>query len=91
MSAQRLLWEDLAPVEIADGWLPEVPQMTASQVLDALAARHPMDGYNDEPGRWVFYREIVAGTGSYGGVPRFDALAVGLVPSVDYARVRQLR
>jgi hypothetical protein len=83
----RLLFPDLAPGEVADGWLPDLPQLTSAQVLDALAKRHPMDGIHGMPGRWVFLREVQASTGLYGDVQRFDALAVGLVPSVKYARV----
>lgn len=83
----RLLFPDLAPEDVAQGWLPDPPLVTSAQVIDALARRHPMDGYNGMPGRWVFVREVQAATGSYGDVQRFDALAVGLVPSVKYARV----
>ena len=39
------------------------------------------------PGRWVFVREVLATTGTWGEQQRFDALAIGLVPSVKYARV----
>jgi hypothetical protein len=60
--------------------------MTASEVLDAIAKRHRMDGWNG-PGRWVFCREVNEATGLWGQGQRFDAVAVGLVPSVNYARV----
>jgi len=82
-----LLWPELGPEEVESGWLPDLPKVTSSQVLDALARRHPMDGYDEEPARWVFAREIIAQTGMYADAQRFDALAVGLVPSVKYARV----
>lgn len=85
--SDRLLWPELEPNEEAAGWLPDFPKVTSAQVLDALAARHPMDGYNGMPGRWVFVREVQASTGAYADVQRFDAVAVGLVPSVKYARV----
>jgi hypothetical protein len=83
----RLLWPDLGPDESEAGWLVDVPQVTSSQVLDALARRHPMDGINGMPGRWVFVREVQASTGAYSDIQRFDAVAVGLVPSVKYARI----
>lgn len=83
----RLLWPELQEADQVSGWIAEAPALTASQVLDAVARRHPMDGYNGEPGRWVFCREVPATTGAYGDVQRFDAVAVGLVPSVKYARV----
>lgn len=81
-----LLWPELEEADQQAGWLPEVPVST-HQVVEAIGRRHPMDGYNGEPGRWVFFREVPAATGSYGDVQRFDAVAIGLVPSVDYARV----
>ena len=83
----RVLWPDLEPSAAAEGFLPDVPTLQSYDVLRALAARHPMDGFNGAPGRWVFLRETAAATGQYGDVQRFDALAVGLVPSVKYARV----
>lgn len=86
MSA-RLLWPDLEPEDDAGGWLADIPQVTTAQMLDALATRHPMTGWNAMPGRWVFVREVLATTGAWGEQQRFDALAVGLVPSVRYARV----
>lgn len=61
--------------------------MTAGTVLDALAARHDEGGWNGRPGRWVFLREVPAMTGSYEQTQRFDALAIGLVPSNGYARI----
>ena len=82
----RLLWPDLVPEDEADGWLPDFPKVTTEQVLRALSARHPMDGWNG-PGRWVFAREVNEATGLWGAGQRFDAVAVGLVPSVQYARV----
>jgi hypothetical protein len=86
MSAQ-LLWPDLEPEAIESGWLVEVPPLTSDQVLEAVARRHPMTGFGGRPGRWVFVREVDEATGTYSGVQRFDAVAVGLVPSVKYARV----
>jgi hypothetical protein len=83
----RLLWPEVPEAEIEEGWLPEAPRASSDQVLDALAKRHPMDGFNGMPGRWVFVREVQAATGSYSSVQRFDAVAVGLVPSNEYARV----
>lgn len=82
----RLLWPELGPGEAADGWLPDFPTVTTEQVLRALAARHPMDGWKG-PGRWVFAREVNEATGLWGQGQRFDAVAIGLVPSVKYARV----
>lgn len=82
----RLLWPELEPGETADGWLPEFAPVTSAQVLAAVARRHSMDGFNG-PARWVFVREVQAATGHYSSVQRFDAVAVGLVPSVKYARV----
>jgi len=82
-----LLWPELAEADQDAGWLPERPALTSRQVFEALRYRHPMDGFNGMPGRWVFCREVQAETGTYGGVQRFDAVAVGLVPSVKYARV----
>lgn len=84
---ERLLWPELEPTAIDEGWLVEVPPLTSSQVLDAISRRHSMDGFNGRPGRWVFVREVQAATGSYADVQRFDAVAIGLVPSVKYARV----
>lgn len=86
MSA-RLLFPELGADAEAEGWLPDIPLLTSGQVLSAVARRHPMDGFNGMPGRWVFVREVQAATGSYADVQRFDALAVGLVPSTKYARV----
>lgn len=92
MSAQRLLWPDVDPAELEAGWQPlaEIPNQSpirSSDVLDVLAKRHDEGGWNERPGRWVFLRETQAATGSYGQSQRFDALAIGLVPSVKYARV----
>lgn len=86
MSAQ-LLWPELEPEAVESGWLVEIPPLTSAQVLEAIARRHPMSGFGGRPGRWVFVREVDEATGTYGGVQRFDAVAVGLVPSVKYARV----
>ena len=88
MSAARL-WPELEPEAVEQGFLIEPPELrvTAAQVLDALARRHPMDGFNGEPARWVFVREMPEETGRWGEGQRFDAVAVGLVPSVDFARV----
>lgn len=86
MSA-RLLWPELEAPGEAAGWLPEVPKVTSAQVLDAIARRHPMDGFNGMPGRWVFAREVQEATGTYGSVQRFDGVAIGLVPSTKYARI----
>jgi hypothetical protein len=83
----RLLFPELGPDERAEGWLPDLPTLTSAQVLGALGRRHPMDGVNGMPGRWVFCREVQASTGAYADVQRFDAVAVGLVPSTKYARV----
>jgi hypothetical protein len=83
----RLLWPELEPEAEAAGWLPEFPSMSSADVLRAVARRHPMDGINGMPGRWVFCREVQASTGSYSDVQRFDAVAVGLTPAVRYARV----
>lgn len=92
MSAQRLLWTDVDEAEMQAGWQPlaDIPsdsKVTAGNVLDALAARHDEGGWNGRPGRWVFLREVQAATGSYSDVQRFDAVALGLVPSNDYARI----
>ena len=38
-------------------------------------------------GRWVFCREVNEETGLWGEGQRFDAVAVGLVPSNRYARI----
>ena len=88
MSAARL-WPELEPEAVEQGFRSEPPELrvTAAQVLDALARRHPMDGFNGEPARWVFVREMPEETGRWGEGQRFDAVAVGLVPSVNYARV----
>lgn len=92
MIRQRVLWPDVDHSEIEAGWTPlaGIPKgggITAADVLDVLAARHDEGGWNGRPGRWVFLREVPAATGSYGDVQRFDALALGLVPSVKYARI----
>lgn len=92
MSSQRILWPDVDPEELAQGWtpiadLPKTAVITASDVLGVLAKRHDEGGWNGMPGRWVFLREVQAATGNYGEVSRFDALAVGLVPSNSYARI----
>lgn len=92
MSAQRLLFPDADPEELEAGWHPlaEIPKgggLTARDVLDVLAKRHDEGGWNERPGRWVFLREVQAATGSYGESQRFDALALGLVPSNSYARI----
>jgi len=83
----RLLWPDLEPDVVQEGWLAELPLVTTADVLTAIARRHPDDGYGGAPGRWVFLREVQASTGAYSEVQRFDAIAIGLVPSVGYARV----
>lgn len=83
----RLLWPELAPEDQAGGWLREEPPVTSAEIAAAVGRRHPMDGFNGMPGRWVFVREVQASTGAYADVQRFDAVAVGLVPSVKYARV----
>lgn len=90
--SQRLLFPDIDPHELDAGWTPlaEIPRsggITASDVLDVLAKRHDEGGWNGMPGRWVFLREVQAATGSYGESQRFDGLAVGLVPSNNYARI----
>lgn len=83
-----LLWPELEPEAVDAGFFPEIPpQMAASDVLEALARRHPMDGWNGRPGRWVFLTEVAAETGLWGEQQRFDAVALGLVPSNGYARV----
>lgn len=92
MSAARVFWPDLGPADIEAGWQPalvDLPEsrLTAEQVLKALALRHHDERWNGMPGRWVFLTEVQEATGQYGDVQRFDALAVGLVPSVGYARV----
>lgn len=87
MTGGRLFWPELEAGEVSEGWLPDPPKVDSWQVLKAIARRHPMDGWNNEPGRWVFAEEVPAATGQYGDVQRFDAVAVGLVPSVRYARV----
>jgi hypothetical protein len=85
----RVLWPDLEPEAIERGWLAEMPELklSSAQVCAALAARHPMDGWNGKPGRWVFALEVQETTGIYGDAQRFDAVAVGLVPSLKYARI----
>ena len=85
--SRGLLFPDLEPDDVSQGWLVDVPSVTSGQVLDAVSRRHSMDGWNGRPGRWVFMREVCATTGQWGDQQRFDALAVGLVPSVKYARV----
>ena len=92
MSAQRLLFPDADPAELEAGWQPlaEIPKgggITAAGVLEVLARRHDEGGWNGRPGRWVFLREVLAATGSYGESQRFDAVAIGLVPSNSYARI----
>lgn len=92
MSRQRLLWPEVEDHELDAGWHPlaEIPnqtQITASDVLAVLAKRHDEGGWNGMPGRWVFLREVLAHTGGWGEQQRFDALALGLVPSVHYARI----
>ena len=92
MSAQRLMFPDVDESEMQAGWQPlaEIPKaggITASDVLDVLAARHDEGGWNGRPGRWVFLREVPALTGAWGEQQRFDALALGLVPSNKYARI----
>jgi hypothetical protein len=82
----RLLWPELEPDAAEQGWLADVPRATTDDVLGAIARRHPMDGWKG-PGRWVFCREVNEATGLWGQGQRFDAVAVGLVPSVKYARV----
>lgn len=85
----RLLWPELDPYDEGKGWIAAMPELkvTSAQVLDAIATRHPMDGFGGKPGRWVFVREVQAETGQYSDTQRFDAVAIGLVPSVKYARV----
>jgi hypothetical protein len=83
----RLFWPDLEPGELAEGWLPDLKPMTAAEVLVAVAKRHPMTGWNGEPARWVYLQEVCATTGLWGEQQRFDAVAIGLTPSVKYARV----
>ncbi len=86
---RALLWPELEPAAIEVGWIAEpLPiKVTASMVLDAIALRHDMSGIGGRPARWVFCREVQAMTGAYSNVQRFDAVAIGLVPSVKYARV----
>lgn len=86
----RLLFPELGGAEQAEGWIDAVPEakVTAADVCAALDRRHdPGPSIGGLPGRWVFLREVQAATGRYGDVQRFDAVAVGLVPSVKYARV----
>jgi hypothetical protein len=87
--ASRLLWPELEADAEASGWRADtfLPTLTSGQVLDAVSRRHPMDGFGGMPGRWVFCREVQAATGSYSDNQRFDAVAIGLVPSTKYARV----
>lgn len=92
MTGQRLIWPDVDDQEVAEGWtpmaeLPEGSKVTANEVLSALALRHDEGGWNGMPGRWVFLREVSAQTGQWGEQQRFDAVALGLVPSVGYARI----
>lgn len=92
MSTQRLLFPDIDEMELTEGWHPlvDIPKgggITANDVLGVLAKRHEEGGWNGRPGRWVFLREVQAATGSYSDVQRFDALAIGLVPSNKYARI----
>jgi hypothetical protein len=87
-----LLFPDVDEMELQEGWQPlvDIPKgggITATDVLDVLAKRHDEGGWNGRPGRWVFLREVPAETGSYGEPQRFDALAIGLVPSNNYARI----
>ena len=85
---QRLAWPELDDGLVSKGWLASFAQpITSSDVLEAIARRHPMDGFGGKPGKWVFVREVQSSTGSYSDVQRFDAVAIGLVPSVKYARV----
>lgn len=83
----RVLWPDLEPEAVAEGWIVDAPVVKSADVVESIAQRHPTDGYNGMPGRWVFAREVQASTGSYADVQRFDAVAIGLVPSTKYARV----
>lgn len=85
----RLLFPELGGAEQAEGWIAEPPaKVTAADVCAALDRRHdPGPSIGGMPGRWVFLREVQTATGQYGDVQRFDAVAIGLVPSVRYARV----
>lgn len=84
----RLLWPDLEPEAVESGWLAEVPEkVTTAEVLDALARRHASGDWGGMPGRWAFLREVIAETGQWGSQQRFDAVAVGLVPRVEFAWV----
>lgn len=85
----RLLWPELAPEDSAQGWIADLAApVAAADVCAALARRHdPGPSIGGYPGRWVFLREVQAATGNYSDTQRFDAVAVGLVPSVKYARV----
>lgn len=89
MTTQRLVWPDLEPEAIAEGFIAEVPEtkIGSAEVLAALAYRHEEFGYNGVPIHWVFATEVQRETGVYSDTQRFDAVAVGLVPSVKYARV----
>lgn len=92
MSNQRLLWPDADPEELDAGWtpltaIPKDEKITAGIVLSVLAKRHDESGWNGRPGRWIFLPEVPAFTGAWGEQQRFDAVALGLVPSVRYARI----
>lgn len=88
--AERLLWPDLEPQAVAEGFIAEVPQatLTSTDILDALALRHPTDGMNGMPGTWIFLREVYAEAGHGGGSQRFDALAIGLTNAQGVGRAR---
>jgi hypothetical protein len=94
--SQRLLWPGLTDEERAAGWGDQAgPAMTTGDVLDALERRHADhgkpagydEGWSARPGRWAFLREVQAAAGEYSEVQRIDGLAIGLVPSVRFARV----
>jgi hypothetical protein len=85
---RNLLWPELATSDIEEGWLDDPGTgYRTSDVLRALEARHWDASWNGSPARWVFVAEVQERTGVYGDAQRFDAVAVGLVPSVKYARV----
>ena len=83
-----LLWPELGPAEVDEGWLADPGTgFRSADILAALEYRHTDIGWNGTPARWVFVREVQEQTGVYGDAQRFDAVAVGLVPSVKYARI----
>lgn len=86
----RLLWPELGEDDAAAGWLPEPGAgYKAADVIGALERKHADFGGADwkTPAAWAVVREVQERTGVYGDAQRFDVVAIGLVPSVKYARI----